>query len=250
MPALSHLAARWSNAYLDFLICRLLPVYIIMFSWMLMSPSNVFANVVCRNIYWIIYFPFRINANGIEVKCFLFIERQQVTWKRKNTEKTITVDALLNGLNSFYTALQYDNSLSSQKNKLDTSPDRLDISVKSRFCSSWMEQTALCESDNISSYSIAGSRQCRTGPGWIPPGGLPSMQTAFPHTASLYITQWLHHIHKGWDVWGCQGQENRAVRWKINVGDERRHTTPCIEGTFLILDKSHLLSLKTHFSYF
>lgn len=87
--------------------------------------------------------------------------------------------------------------------------------------------------------------------------GLPSMQTAFPHTASLYILQWLHHICKVWDVLGCQGQENRAVRWKINVWDER-HTTVLHMAAWrrhFLASNMHLYEIelsfvKTHFLYF
>lgn len=105
--------------------------------------------------------------------------------------------------------------------------DWLDISVKSRFCRSWMEQKALCESDYIvsSAWKATVSLEADNAEQAVANSpGLPSMQTAFPHTASLYIMQWLHHIYKAWDVWGCQGQENSAVRWEINVRDERLTT--------------------------
>lgn len=105
--------------------------------------------------------------------------------------------------------------------------DCLDISVKSRFCSSWMEQKALCESELIASSAWKATVSPRADSvvqAVVNSPGLPSMQTAFAHTASLYIMRWLHRIYRASDVWGCQGQENRAVRWEMNVRDERRTT--------------------------
>lgn len=160
---------------------------------------------------------------------------------------TKLVEIVYRGVLTFIPLVWQQSSLS-EKTSWTWVLDCLDISQKSRFCSSWMEQKALCVSELIASSArkaTVSPRVDNVEQAVVNSPGLPSMQTAFAHIASLYIMRWLHRIYRASDVLGCQGQENRAVRWEMNVRDERRTTVLLmwLHGGAHLVSKLHALTL-------
>lgn len=139
---------------------------------------------------------------------------------KKRNHRTKRVKHSLNRNTFTYSALHCRKTVSTfRKTSWTWVLDCSDISVKSRFCSHWMEQKALCESERIvlsswKSYSITESGD-RVVQAVVNSPGLPSMQTAFLHTASPYIRRWLRRMEcrkcemrQGQEAWEMDDTEN------------------------------------------